>query len=71
MRTCPNCGHALDDRDDSPNCPACGREFTVSDVDAATINFTAGDLSESLPKNSLTVVEAGYRCGHDQLAASR
>jgi len=57
MRTCPNCGHSFDDRKYAPpNCPACGREFTVSDVSAATINFAAGDPSESLEKNSLTVV---------------
>ncbi len=58
MRTCPNCGHAFDDREDSPpNCPSCGREFTVSDVGAATIDFGADGFPDEQPKNALTVVE--------------
>src|SRR5262249_38977008 len=44
-----------------PNkCPACDREFTVSDVGAATIDFSTGIHEESppenTPKNALTVV---------------
>jgi hypothetical protein len=58
MRTCPNCGHQFDDREEMPNkCPSCDREFTVSDVSAATIDFSAGMPDDSAQKNALTVVE--------------
>ena len=58
MRTCPNCGHSFDDRGNSPpNCPSCGREFTVSDIGAATIDIGPDDSDESPVNNALTVVE--------------
>src|SRR5262245_38845590 len=57
MRTCPNCGHTFDDREEMPNkCPSCNREFTISDVGAATINFGPDEPAESTPKSAKTVV---------------
>src|SRR5262245_27020265 len=58
MRKCPSCGHAFDDLEGVPSeCPSCGRQFTVSNVGAATIDLGPDGAADNGSKNAPTVME--------------